>query len=103
MKSFIAIALFVAVAAAIPVDNKDAVITKQTFNNIGVDGHQYSYETSDGKSEVQEGSFKNVGPEQVYEVRGSFSYPGPDGVFYTVNYVANENGFQPSGEHIPKA
>lgn len=34
---------------------------------------------------------------------GSFTYVGPDGVAYTVDYVADKDGFKPQGEHIPQA
>lgn len=33
---------------------------------------------------------------------GSYGYVGPDGVKYAVNYVSDENGFRPEGEHIYK-
>lgn len=33
-------------------------------------------------------------------VRGSYSYVVGD-TTYTVNYVADQNGFQPQGDHIP--
>ncbi|KAL0832450.1 hypothetical protein ABMA28_000682 [Loxostege sticticalis] len=106
MKSFIALALLVAVAAAVPVsqDPKDAVVTRYESDNIGVEGFRYAYETSDGKSAQEEGQLKNVGTEnEAIEVRGQFAYTGPDGVVYTVTYIANENGFQPQGAHLPQA
>ncbi|KAH9635510.1 hypothetical protein HF086_001563 [Spodoptera exigua] len=105
MKSFIVFALFVAAAVAVPVENpRDAVIVRQEVDNIGVGGFSFSYETSDGKSAQEQGQLKNVGAEnEAIEVRGQYSYTGPDGVVYTVNYVANELGFQPDGAHLPKA
>ncbi|KAJ0179055.1 hypothetical protein K1T71_005830 [Dendrolimus kikuchii] len=61
------------------------------------------YETSNGISEQAQGVLKNVGSEnEALEVRGQFSYTGVDGVVYSVTYVANENGFQPQGAHIPQ-
>lgn len=35
------------------------------------------------------------------EVQGSYSYTSPEGEQITVQYIANENGFQPVGSHIP--
>lgn len=63
-----------------------------------------SYETSDGVSRDEEAQLKNVGTEQeALSVRGSYSFVAPDGQTYTVNYIADENGFQPEGAHLPKA
>ncbi|KAF9802677.1 hypothetical protein SFRURICE_011688 [Spodoptera frugiperda] len=104
MKSFIVFALFVAAAVAVPVDPKDATIVRYDNDNIGVEGFNYAVETSDGKVAQEQGQLKNVGTEnEAIEVRGQFSYPGPDGVVYTVTYIANENGFQPQGAHLPVA
>lgn len=62
----------------------------------------YSYETSDGIARYEQGALKNVGTEnEALETRGSYSYVGSDGKQYTVNYVADENGFRPEGAHLP--
>lgn len=39
--------------------------------------------------------------EPALEAQGSFQYTAPDGTPIAVQYVANENGFQPQGEHLP--
>lgn len=52
----------------------------------------------------ESGSQKQVGEtaEDVGTVsQGSYSYTGPDGVVVTVNWVADENGFQATGDHLP--
>lgn len=33
--------------------------------------------------------------------QGGFSYTGPDGVRYAISYTADENGFHPTGAHLP--
>lgn len=35
--------------------------------------------------------------------KGSYSYTAPDGRKISVTWVADENGFQPTGDHIPTA
>lgn len=37
----------------------------------------------------------------VLSVKGYYSYIGTDGETYKVDYVADRNGFQPAGDHIP--
>ena len=33
--------------------------------------------------------------------RGSYSYTSPEGILFTVNWVADENGFRATGNHLP--
>jgi hypothetical protein len=64
----------------------------------------YSYEQSDGQSRQESAVVNNLGSDaEEIVVRGSFSFLGDDGQTYTVTYVADKNGFQPSAPHIPAA
>lgn len=36
-------------------------------------------------------------------INGFYSYFGPDGVEYKVDYTADEYGFSAQGDHLPKA
>lgn len=45
---------------------------------------------------------KNLGTQAEAQVmQGSYSYTGPDGIVYTITYIADENGYRASGAHIP--
>lgn len=53
-------------------------------------------------SREERAELKNVGTEnEALVVQGTYSYVGEDGVTYTVNYIADENGYRPTGVHIP--
>ena len=56
----------------------------------------FRFQTSDGISRNEEGILKNPGTEnEALEVKGRYTYKGPDGKDVTVEFVANENGYQP--------
>ena len=61
-------------------------------------------ELSNGIKQEAEGLLKNAGSEdEALVIKGSFSYVAADGQTYTVTYVADENGYQPQGAHLPVA
>nr|AAL16187.1 larval cuticle protein precursor [Apriona germarii] len=102
MKVIIALAALVAVALAAPQRDADAVVVRYDSDNIGVDGYNYAYDTSNGISAQENGQVINAGTDnEAIAARGQFTYTGPDGVQYSVSYTADENGFQPVGAHIP--
>ncbi|CAD7083182.1 unnamed protein product [Hermetia illucens] len=105
MKFIIVFAAIAAVALAAPVDDsKNAHIIRYDSDNIGTDGYSFAYETSDGTSRQEQAQLKNIGSEnEALVVRGSISWIGADGQQYTLNYIADENGFQPEGAHLPRA
>lgn len=101
MKFFLILALAVAACLAAPAE--DATVVKFS-SDVGVDNYAFDVETSDGKKHSESGKLENPGAEdEAIAVTGSFSYVGDDGVTYTVTYVADKNGFQPSGVHLPVA
>ncbi|XP_018571571.1 endocuticle structural glycoprotein SgAbd-2-like [Anoplophora glabripennis] len=71
---------------------------------VNPDGsYQYSYETGNGISAEEQGFLKNAGqPEVEAQVaQGRFSYTSPEGQAIELSYIADENGFQPQGAHLP--
>ncbi|XP_037044860.1 flexible cuticle protein 12-like [Bradysia coprophila] len=103
MKMIIIFAALIAAVLAAPVDESNvAQVLRYENDNVGLEGFKYGFETSDGITRDEQGELENVGTEdEAIQVRGQFSYPGPDGVLYTVTYTAGKQGFVPSGDHIP--
>ncbi|KFB43832.1 AGAP006000-PA-like protein [Anopheles sinensis] len=94
------VALCVAATMAVPVPDSDAQVLK--FDSVvNPESYNYAYETSNGIQAQEAGELKNLGDVPGLSVRGSYTYTGPDGQVYTVTYLADENGFQPDGAHIP--
>merc|ERR1712116_7716 len=106
MKSMILIAVFLAVAAAAPLEESAPIILiKSQTQNHDTEKQEYSfsYETENGISVSESGKQKQFGdkPEDAGTVsQGKYSYP-EDSVTYTVTWVADENGFQATGDHLP--
>ena len=65
---------------------------------------QNRFESEDGTKVEESGSQKQVGEtaeDSGTVSQGSYSFTAPDGVVVTVNWVADENGFQATGDHLP--
>ncbi|XP_076640719.1 flexible cuticle protein 12-like [Halictus rubicundus] len=103
MKLILAVALFVAAAYAAPLENDVVLLKEVPSDNIGVGGYSYGYELSNGQTHQETADVINQGTEhEALAVRGSFSWVDPHtNIRYNVDYVADETGFHPKGEHIP--
>jgi Insect cuticle protein len=69
--------------------------------NTGDGSYSYSFETSNGIKQEEQGYNTQQGENSEQIVMGSYSYMGDDGQMYTVTYKADANGFQPQGDHLP--
>ncbi|XP_043646787.1 larval cuticle protein 65Ag1-like [Drosophila teissieri] len=98
MKFLIVFVALFAFAAAL---DSEAQIIKFT-SDVGPESFNYEYATSDSQSANAQGNllYPNTDHESL-SVQGSYKYVGDDGVTYEVRYVADENGFQPQGAHLP--
>ncbi|NP_001166721.1 cuticular protein RR-1 motif 29 precursor [Bombyx mori] len=87
----------VAVAAQIPTfdSNQNARILYQNYENK-FGSYKFGFRQSDGIRHEQEGFLNNFGQEnENLSVKGSYSWLGPDGVTYEIDYTAGEDGFKP--------
>ncbi|XP_046657020.1 larval cuticle protein 1-like isoform X5 [Daphnia pulicaria] len=104
MKFIVAFA-FLAVALAAPQGDKKPIEIVSSNSEMNADGsYSFDFESADGTKVSESGNQKQVGPkpEDIGTVsKGSYSFTTPDGVVLTVNWVADENGFQATGDHLP--
>ncbi|XP_013186280.2 endocuticle structural glycoprotein ABD-4 [Amyelois transitella] len=74
---------------------------EQIVNHDG--SYKWSYETGNGISAEEQGYVKNQGvPDaEIQTAQGQYQYTAPDGQVIHLQYLADENGFQPQGSHLP--
>uniref|UniRef100_A0A0A1X826 Larval cuticle protein 5 n=1 Tax=Zeugodacus cucurbitae TaxID=28588 RepID=A0A0A1X826_ZEUCU len=100
MKAAIIFACLLAVAFARP----ETEIVKQD-SDVGAESYSYNVETSDGTQKQEAGQLQDIGKEnEAISVTGSYSWVDEKtGEKFTVTYVADKEGFKPSGAHLPVA
>lgn len=74
-------------------DAEATVVAQDQIINEG-GSYAYNYETSNGIKARQTS-------DNGVSANGEYSFLAPDGTSYSVVYVADENGFQPQGAHLP--
>lgn len=87
-------------AVAAPQDKFIPIVRQNS--EINPDGsYQYSFETGNGITGEESGALKNIGAEEpALQVQGKWSWSNEEGPVQ-LSYIANENGYQPQGSHLP--
>jgi len=87
---------------AAPADEPIPIVS-QSQDGPNPDGsYKWSYESGNGIKAEEEGQLENAGSEnEAIKAKGGFSYTSDDGQPISLTYVADGNGFQPEGAHLP--
>ncbi|KAL0839011.1 hypothetical protein ABMA28_017008 [Loxostege sticticalis] len=102
MKFLILLAVVAAACADVAHLDATAPIIRSNFDSQPDGNFQYSYETGNGISAQASGVVKDPNSEKpTLEVNGAVKYTSPDGTPVELTYIANENGYQPQGSHLP--
>ncbi|EFX66320.1 hypothetical protein DAPPUDRAFT_263370 [Daphnia pulex] len=122
MKIFVVFALYFVAAGASPLgstsDTPEPVRTQNTpavsihdtttsipilRQELGINNGSFinNFETGHGIVVNESGSQKQIGDGSGTVSSGAFSFTNPEGAVITVNWVADENGFQATGDHLP--
>ncbi|XP_031839314.1 larval cuticle protein LCP-17 [Nomia melanderi] len=104
MKFFILSFVLVAAVAGEVLLQAPAAIVRQTHDSSTDGSYSFSYETENGIFHAENGSPLVVDPSHppVVTAQGQYQYTAPDGTPIAVSYVADHNGYQPQGAHIPQ-
>lgn len=85
----------------VTVDVEPVAILRSEFSGPTGDTWTHSFAADNGIEQETTGELKTIGDATVYVMRGSYSYPGTDGLTYVVDWFADETGFHPSAAHLP--
>ncbi|KAI9566002.1 hypothetical protein GHT06_009800 [Daphnia sinensis] len=83
-----------------PITTTQIPILKQELSNEN-GTFVNNFATGHGIVVNESGNQKQIGLESGTVSSGSFSFVNPEGATITVTWIANENGFQATGDHLP--
>ncbi|XP_062132844.1 larval cuticle protein 65Ag1-like [Drosophila sulfurigaster albostrigata] len=101
MKFLIVFVALFAVALAAPTGQEAQIVRSES--EVGPESFKYASETSDGTDIQSQGELKQIEQELALVIKGSYKWVDTDGQTHLINYIADENGYQPQGADIPVA
>jgi len=91
-----------ACTAAAPADEPIPIVSQNQEGPNPDGSYKWSYESGNGIKANEEGHLEEVGTDnEAMKAEGGFSYSSDDGQAISLTYVADKNGFQPVGAHLP--
>ncbi|XP_055909558.1 pupal cuticle protein Edg-78E-like [Eupeodes corollae] len=94
MFRYVALIALIGFCAAAPLDSEVGAETKALENEISPEGvFHYAFQTSNG-IDVNSAGDANA-------IQGAYKYVSPEGQAVVLNYVADAEGYHPSGELLP--
>ncbi|XP_033210569.1 endocuticle structural glycoprotein SgAbd-1-like [Belonocnema kinseyi] len=107
--SLFALVALASAAPAVEQTPKPIAILRSSENGPNPDGsYNWSYETENGIQAQEQGELRSFAKSADAEsngaavvAQGAFSYTADDGTPISLTYIADENGFQPQGAHLP--
>lgn len=95
----------IAPRSAAQTESKEPIAILSQESEVNPDGtYVNKYETANGISVSEESNLVTLKKgDTVYVVKGVISYTAPDGTVIETTYTADEDGFHPSGAHLPVA
>ncbi|XP_048002685.1 larval cuticle protein LCP-17-like [Leguminivora glycinivorella] len=80
---------------------QNAQILRQESDVDPEGNFQYAFETDNGIQAQAQGQLKSAGEEAAVVIQGQNAWKTPEGEQVQLTYVADENGYQPQGSHLP--
>ncbi|CAK1604181.1 unnamed protein product [Parnassius mnemosyne] len=78
------------------------IINEENFVFSHSGNFHYSFEGGDGTKVFEEGKLTSINKDEAgASVKGGFSYTDNEGNDYSLSYTADENGYRPTGAHLP--
>jgi len=82
--------------------NQQIPIVRYENNGVEADGsYSFGFETGNGIAQQEIGQPKNGPDGPIIAVQGTAQWTADDGTPIQLTYIADENGFQPQGAHLP--
>lgn len=89
-------------ALSAPAEEPIPIVTQEQDGPNPDGSYKWKFEAGNGIKAEESGQVKDAGSENAaLEAQGSVSYKDLEGQEISLTYIANENGFQPQGAHLP--